>query len=273
MAAERCADAEFFLPADALVTVPVVYLSWNSGAWVELEDATDADWVLTSIQVKPFTSAGNTHEIDVGVGAAGAEAVIATMRLRGPRNYWSWGGMRLGIPVDAIPAGSRVAIRARSGGAYSTSALTAGAGFLAKPIAAATSMTTTTKPSKCVPAAANDITVAGSGTAWTWSAWTQLIASAAAGVVLASVPRAMYVGADCTAEIEIGVGAAGAETAVAWYPSGMSSYSYFASRTGCEPVVPVDAIPAGSRVAVRWRGNTTATGTAGFGLNYYEQPL
>lgn len=271
--AERCADAEFFLPAGGLATLAVAFFSWNSGAWVELEDSTAAAWIVTSVQAQLLTNSGGTNEIDIGVGAAGAEAVIATVRMRGTDNYWSCGALRLAVPVDAIPLGSRVAIRARSFVAFDINVVKAGVGFLAKPLASGTSLTTTTQPAKCVPSAAAEVTVAGSGTAWVWSAWAELIASAGADLVVGSVVRSMYVGADCVAEIELGIGAAGAEAAVAWFPSGFSSYGYPGGRLACEPVVPLDAIPASSRVAVRWRGNTTSTGTPGFGLNYYEKPL
>jgi hypothetical protein len=273
VASERCADIEFFLPENGLATLANPTASWSSSAWVEMEDAAGADWLLTSVHVWPLVNAGKTDEIDVGIGAAGAESVVATVRMQGERTYWSWGGMRLPIPSAVIPSGARVSIRGRSYYAYDTSQLQASIGCVALPLSTATSMQTTTKPIKCVPTASNDITVAGSGTAWVWSAWAQLVASAAADLVIGSVTRTMHIRVDCVGEIELGIGAAGAEATVAWYPAGFSKYTGASTRLGCEPVVPVDAIPAGSRIAARWRANTTSTSNVGFALNYYEKPL
>lgn len=273
MAAERCADSEFFLPAEALMTVPVgTGYGWAYGAWTEVTAAAGADWVWTSLVVKYSANVGRTNEIQVGIGASGAEVAIGTVRVHGYALYWTWGQYALPVPIDAIPAGSRVSVRARSFLAYSTTALTVSLGFLAKPLSSGTSLTTTAQAIQSLPTTKELLSVPASGVEWAWGSWAEIAAVTAAAWVLGSVTNEPSTGVKTRAEVEIGIGAAGAESAVMWFPVSVVTSRSFGNYSWRCPV-PLDAIPAGVRVSIRFRSNSTDASPLPMAVCYYEKPL
>jgi hypothetical protein len=101
--------------------------NWAQSNWLALDSSTATAQYLTGITIDlPGVTANEEYEMDVGVGGAGSEALIATVAdshyaLSGPSNT-----LRFLIPVDAIPASSRVSIRFRKG---NTTARTVGFGY------------------------------------------------------------------------------------------------------------------------------------------------
>ena len=52
--------------------------AWTMGAYMEIIDPTTEDYVLTGVDVYTVTNAV-AHQIDIAIGAAGSEAVIASV--------------------------------------------------------------------------------------------------------------------------------------------------------------------------------------------------
>jgi hypothetical protein len=212
------------------------------------------------------------YEIDIGVGGAGAEAVIATFR--GCQRSQSQIGANPGVirglvPMDVIPAGSRVAARARRS---TGSTRTLDVGILTVPAAAVGVITTTANPLLSFPASSGGASITPNASAWANSNWAQLIASTASALYvnhLAVLPNPVS-GID--AELDIGVGGAGAEVVITTLKNafivGVEGYP-------CVWRLPhlLDAIPTSSRVAVRLRKTGTDTTAWTVGLGAYAKPL
>jgi hypothetical protein len=89
-----------------------------------------------------------------------------------------------------------------------------------------------------------------------WSAWVEFIASASADVQLAGL--AIRYSLNGSAEFEIGVGAVGDEVPVAEFPL-YGRNAGLPILTLNQFAIPVDRVPAGSRVSVRVRSNQAMT--------------
>jgi hypothetical protein len=128
----------------------------------------------------------------------------------------------------------------------------------------------TANPLKSLPAAAVNITLAGNATPWTNSAWAQITTGLASGIVIAyllPVPGGMNSGTEY--EIDLGIGTAGNEVVIGTYPG------FKATSAAVNPWVirpPLDAIPALTRIAWRYRKSDASTATNQLGLTYYEKP-
>lgn len=92
--------------------------AWLASAWVELSASTPGDWTLYGLHVE-HPKIAVEFEVDVGVGAAGAEVVVTTFRsvLEASSTFLENKPLILGIPVAGlVPSGSRVALRLRKQG-------------------------------------------------------------------------------------------------------------------------------------------------------------
>lgn len=123
------------------------------------------------------------------------------------------------------------------------------------------------------PPAATGISVTPSSTSGAWSAWFQLESATATAWLLSSlVIRPDTIGPAATAEFEVGIGAVGAEVAVGrcrghWYTT-------YAASPGELPLpVLLDAIPAGRRVSIRMRKNSTSTTPWHVSATYLRKPV
>lgn len=103
---------------------PMTVLNTNSANWVnttwkELITSTATAIVLTHYVAPPF--AGNMEaEFDIGVGAAGSESVITTVRIRAQSNDGGPWIVPFVNPLDAIPTATRVAARWRGTNTFSS---------------------------------------------------------------------------------------------------------------------------------------------------------
>jgi hypothetical protein len=244
--------------------------AWSNSAWVEIVSAASADSVLTGITIRSSSTESVWVEIDIGVGAAGAEAVIDTYKIFNNGQNFSTntiGGsfVQRGIPVDAIPSGARVAIRIRT----STTALTTwqiGIVLLQKPIVG--TLLTSGQPTKVTEPAAVPSTINYNNNSWTNSSWVQIIASTAAAIVIEGLGG--QTGANQQTAIDVGVGASGSEVVVG---------TYRFTSDGSVPGIcylpifnPLDNVGSGVRVALRARSNQTSSFARLF-LAYKEKPL
>jgi hypothetical protein len=251
--------------AAAGVSVTPSGTAWANSGWVQVIASTADAIVLGGITVNP--AAAVEYEIDVGVGAAGSEVVVTTIRGR---------STTAGAPqtiilqplLDNIPAGSRVSVRLRKSGTnttawtvkliyYNKTGLGAGVGANAL----------TTKPLKWSPTSAAGASVTISGTAWANSSWVQLIASAPANLAIAAVEFVPAAAVDF--EIEFGIGAVGSEV-----PIGLVRGRVLSTTLGdifTVNIAPlINSVPAGSRLAVRIRTSGTTTTAWRVSVGYYE---
>ncbi len=88
--------------------------SWANTAWVQLMASTSTAIVI--VGVVPPTGVGTSWEVDLGIGGAGSEVALTTVRLNKNSLAGSDGPQVVPFyaPLDAIPISTRVAVRARS---------------------------------------------------------------------------------------------------------------------------------------------------------------
>ena len=269
-------NRQFIAPAGATaISITPSGTVWANSSYIQVTASTDSAWVLTGVVCAfpggsgLFTS--GDFEIDVAVGAVSSEVVIATLKGRFRNTlYIADPVMRLPIPIDAIPSGSRVSLRLRINDTDTTAwrfAIT----YLKKPIVG--DVQTTTKPSKVVPSSADVAGLTLSATTWANGPWNQLIASTATDIVIV----ALIVPADVNSnhwEIDIGVGAASSESVVMTLKGVHSSGSL---GSGPDYIVlqnPLTGIASGSRVSARARcSNVASSATKSFAFVYHESPL
>jgi hypothetical protein len=206
-------------------------------------------------------------EIDIGVGGAGSEVVIATFKGGSIDNNLSPAFFPCIIPIDSIANGARIATRLRKSDTTVTTwgiAVT----YLLKPITG--TLLVTVSPLLCVPTGAVGTTLTA-GTSWVSGAWVQMIASTSSAIV---VPQIMAFGIGIQeGEIDIGVGGAGSEVVVTTF-----RYFQLASAGGAGAPFnlylpnPLDNIGNGVRVAARHRSATGAH-TLKLAIMYHAKPL
>jgi hypothetical protein len=100
---------------------------WTDSTWVEIIDPVASD--IRLVGGVPSGLTDNEYEFDWGIGAAGSEVVITTMRLAAGASSSGSGARWLRLPVPhCVDAGVRLAIRVRSSdgssGGFTTSYLT-----------------------------------------------------------------------------------------------------------------------------------------------------
>jgi hypothetical protein len=107
----------FALPASGnQLTLTRTGSAWGQTAYGELSAGLANAAGLAGLIVNPngVTNQNEAHEIDIAVGAAGSEAVIATFRVE-PFSYYTNGWMHGILPVLVrLPASTRVAARMRA---------------------------------------------------------------------------------------------------------------------------------------------------------------
>jgi hypothetical protein len=270
--AEVCAERQHSIPTGAPQLSFATGKNWADTAWVELTPETSEAWVLAAVVLNLQTNVGPDLELDVGIGAAGAESVVATVRTKRATqsaNYFGRSYLLFTPPADVVPAGARVALRARNGGLYDGYNVYVAVLYLKKPFNAATGLSTTSQVHRAAPAAAACPTAAMSATPWTWSSWVEVLAETSAAIVITSVLY-KFASERGFAELEIGVGAAGAEVPVTRLgtPTVMATGGQYV----IQPPVPLAGIEAASRVAFRARKSGTSTAATACAITYYEQP-
>lgn len=255
------------LPAAADGIGPTYATAFGAGAYTQLvASAPDQLQIFGVSMDKDGTDNNAECEVDIGVGGAGVESVIATWRysnqaaLVGAGNQWV-----LPLPIDSIPNGARVAARVRnsSGTNNPTSRLSV---LAYQKLAGSASQTS--KVLKTAPQAATGISVVPTAGDWTDGAWVQCVASMASNSLIAGLGIKVGSGSGELGrfEIDIGFGANGAEI-VATSLRGFAfrfDFGRFLLPTGLR-------CDAGTRVSFRMRKGTTATNNNWIvALMYYD---
>lgn len=277
MAIETCTDAVHILPSAAGgVSVTPSGTAWAYSAYVQVTAAMPAAGALVGIVAASAYGSFVHYEVEVGVGAAGAEVVVARCRgVFGPNGTNSLftdageqGWMPALIPVASLANGARVAVRMRKGG-INTTPWEIALGYLNTPLAG--TLSTTTAIMSCLPAGADGIAVTPSGTSWVSGAWAQLTASMPADSVLAGLAY-WWPTSVADAEVDIGTGGAGAEAVVTTLPisptnSGLMWPGLLMLK------LPLDILPTATRIAARLRIGSTSVTPMALALIYYPKPL
>lgn len=253
---------------------------WANSAWFELLPSTPVAWILCGLVVNPqgTVTGGESveFEYEVGVGGSGSEVPIATTH--GYSNLRTAPGefarCPILIPVDAIPAGSRVAIRVRQSSTTTSRNYTAVIYYVEKPFSG--TMQTTAKPQKCLPTAAGNLLVsASSTTAWANGSYVQFSAALPTDIVITGFTNGASGGGNFVSQCEVDVAIGGAGSEVVQFTVRFQKME----NLGCPYYQPlalaVDLFPTGQRVAIRMRNGCTALLPVQnrLGLLYHEKPL
>ncbi len=108
--------------------------------------------------------------------------------------------------------------------------------------------------------AAAAVTLTAHATAWTAGSYAQIVASSVADAWLEGVTLENFVGAASQGEVEIATGGAGSEVIIATVQATAASYRWDKASF----------IPAGTRIAARYRTSTGAADTVDVKLNVAE---
>jgi hypothetical protein len=246
-------------PSASTVT-PTIGTGGAYGDWVEVITTAAADLALAGFSA---AAEGHPYDIQIGVGADGAEVPIATFKRSGGGSGSQTDSVFLPTPIsDAIPSGSRVAVRIRS-----DSTIAGGQSIALYYYEDFTSDNVTPATIAGWPDAGSLAALTPSGTAWTSSAWVELENATTEPLSLYGIP--FDTGVDAEYEFDLGIGAAGSESVIA------TIHGYTSGGQGTELAVLPALIPLaiGTRVAVRGRRNSTDTGAVfAAGAVYYGPP-
>lgn len=260
-------NTQFALPPAAnAISITPSGVSWGSSGYTTIVASTTEADVLTGI-ILVASGAFLQFEVDVAVGAAASEVVIATVKGAGITSPFDVGRgsiLRLPIGIDAIPNGSRLSFRIRVS-TTSVVAWTFAFTYLKKPIVG--NYLTTAKPSKVVPSAASLIALSTSAASYANVAWVEIVTSTTTAQVLNAL---ILLEGNFDYEVEVGIGAAGAEVPITIWRN--TSIGTITGHDWNGLTNPLNAIPIGSRVAMRWR-NSAASAVLNAGYGYHEGPL
>jgi hypothetical protein len=235
--------------------------AWVSGSYVEVVAATAAAIQLVGLAFTPTGTSGHAVEIDIAKGTAGNESVVATFRIfnRFGDNQDSW--FPLPIPVDLIPASTRVSARLRTSVVGSTRTHSISIGYYEQLEAEHR----TTSLHAALPAAANDIVMVGTTVTWTNSAWAEVTSGLSAAIHLSGFTLNAPTSAPFDLEIDVGIGTAGAETVITTFRDSIS----FLGQGYWHSLPAVLRIDASTRIATRIRKQSITAGDWGIALTHY----
>ncbi|MEP7306314.1 MAG: hypothetical protein ABJA98_12425 [Acidobacteriota bacterium] len=244
--------------------------AWSD--WCELDASTAVAWLLDRLLVHPGHHGffdGATVDIEVGVGAAGAEVTVDRFRcLYLLTHFVSPGTLPRWPLLDAIPAGSRVSLRLRKNNAF-TEVWKVKAYYYKKP--GVSTLQSSAKPQKTAPDGASLTTLTVGATAWANSTWTTLIASTATDIAIVAV---VGYGDSGYTEWEFDIGVGEPPVAVSTPCRFRNTQTQLADGPWLFPVYPPLAVfPMGSQVSVRTRASIVAFRDAACALVYLELPL
>lgn len=275
----KSADGLLPLPSAATGTqVTPSGIANTYGAWAEMTAAASGDWRLAAIVVRPGTFvSGNYYEVQIGIGAAGAEVAVATVRGYEGTNSGGAGEtgstFTLAAPADVISSGQRVSARL-SQVSTNTSAWSISLSYWVTPVSADSVMPTTTVGPVSVPPQAL-LSATTNASIDTYGSWVEVDAATASvwhitDILCHSTTNFLTWG------VQIGLGAAGSEVAT-W--TVYTEQTWFAANAWeggpwTVPVRPTWKIPAGTRVAVRVKCiNSAGAKTASIGLTVVKADI
>lgn len=223
----------------------------GSTAWTQLTASTAGPWTLYAMAID--SPAESFVYVEVGVGAAASETVVARIQCGSP-NATSSGVCYFGPLAAVVPTGSRVSIRFTD--FYS---LSSGLTWRFKLMYYEGAMTGNVSP---VTAGTWDAmyTNPTCGASWANSAWVEGMSAAANTTdrYIIGITHQDNAGiGGYQWEGDIGTGAAGSETVV-FTQASQGNWSANGGSMWTDSVLPIKKIPSGVRIALRCRVSTSA---------------
>jgi hypothetical protein len=235
--------------------------AWSNGSWVEFITSAATALQLASITVG-HTSENDECEYDIGIGTAGNEVVVSTVRITNAAPV-NWGGLGIypfPIPISVVPTSSRVTIRCR--GIATSTGRTVSLQYYEN----TDSDNVTTSQMACLPSAAAGASVTPNASAWANSSWVQLTSGIGHEISLAGITFTYQT--FCELEIELGTGGSGSETVITTVKTRPgNTKGAIPSFINLPAVFPV---AASTRIAVRVRKSDTNTNAYSIAVNYYD---
>lgn len=268
---ETCSTAPRVIPSKSAGVTKAPASAWAVGTWTEFAaDSGAADLLLLQIILRVTTAGyGGSSVWEIGLGAAGAESVVATWRIALATFGYSsaYGNYPLALPV-LVPAHSRIAVRARSVtnyGSPATCSVLLGVQDAPDPL----EIEVAPGPGKVGSPLTTTVTGTSSASAWTWSAWIELAASVPEAWLSAFSDYFAQADAASVVEVQFGTGAGGAEVAFATVSDAASNLG--AKGTwGTMPFAVLHEVQAGTRVAARMRKTRAYAIGWGAEIAYFE---
>lgn len=255
------------LHADAL-DVTTGASAWVPGAWVPFIAATSGPVQIAGVTLgSPRSYANVDIRLEIGIGTAGAETPIGAVRLWMANSATGGDGVYLvQAPIDCVPAGARVSLRASGspGSPFTQS-------FALQYYDALDSDHTLAGPTLTdAPEQAAMVSVTVNTTAWAYSDWFELLAagftsveSSLAGIAFRLNPQATDF------EVELGAGLVGAELPITTL-RGSTIIGNAGFFRGLE-LPALYPVAAGTRVVARIRKAGTDSDPFTIALRYYGQ--
>lgn len=249
------------VPSGSRVSVTSGASSSTYGSWVEVTAATDADWSLGNLTYFGPDSASWTLEI--GVGAAGSEVTIATLRGTQLAFFGGFQGGPYNIllrPLLAVASGSRLALRIKS--ATTVTAFPFGLTVVKALVNGAyTDAALNVYPDVTLASAAGGPTV--------FTPWTTVIDPTATDVAIVGLfktsPQGGLMGTNI---IQLAIGSAGSEVMFAEY---FTSTAVWGGGQFNFPLAIAQRVRAGERVSIRYSSEAVGSGVnITFGVYYHE---
>jgi len=240
----------------------------TKGSYAQLTASSPIDACLMIVEVTPASAALGAYAIDIAIGGAGSEVVIAPNLV--VQNAFSLTIPHVFVVPVQIPAGTRIAARCQSATASDSAiAVTAQlfAGSFSQMEGAAG-----VEAIGFVSASTQGTTIDAGGTANTKGAYVQLTASAARDYVgFFFVVDNLNANSSLSSNaqlLDIAIGGAGSEVVIE------PNYQIRRNNSGIAvlpPVSPIFAapIPAGSRIAARSQSETNSSPSRSVGLTLY----
>lgn len=251
-------------PAGDGVSITTKAGAYTNSDWVEVIAATPEAWSVTGVWVSANSAGITDTEVDIGIGSAGNEVVVATVGA----NQGSDSVIPLPVPGAWIPAGSRVALRERDASIFAGFIYKCGIVYVPSLVGSTPSVSTALK---LTPTGSSGVTLTASATPWTSGSWTELVASTsspwAIGLVL--IKPVVQVGSVPTSmEIDLGTGGSGSElvlTTIRW-ASHINN-----KKSPCQDRLwPLVSVPASTRISARIRTDDSSTVECLVKLQYYD---
>ncbi len=241
-------------PSAAASTVVTAGASWVYGSWVSFIASTAAPTTVVGFTVFPNSSwNGAFLELDVGYGAAASEVEIGSipMYLGNDGNY-DFGPVFFPVPLQAVAAGQRIAVRARSQTGSFAIAVT-----LLYIENYDSDLQATGVPSY-VPFGALPANPVVNTTAWANGNWLEVVASTSIDDEIVGGVFLLWV-TNCAQEFDVGLGAAGVEVVKHTFRmSQLTAANVDGPSQYLQPCPVPIPVPAGSRISVRVRQQLTS---------------
>ena len=246
-------------------TLPLGSPTWTFGAWTEIIASTAQPTTIAGLCVAYGEYSVGQLEIDIGVGALGAEVSIGLVRMYGPNSGAGDNGpYMLRVPISGIPATTRVSLRFRNKASTVTTGLACGLAYYenfdSDIIIPPGDLLT------CAPLAADAVTITPNVTPWANSAWVPLTDDTLEALLLYGIAFSNpYL--DTDAELDLGSGDPGSEVVVAQLRTANNNTN--TGRYWELPLIALVPVDPNVPVSIRLRKGGTSALTMSAALLYF----